>query len=70
MKKDAVAKKIEVVERLLSEAWVRLAAARDVVLLSDQYGEDVFTWDEKDDLSSLALFSGETLDRMRSRAPR
>ncbi len=62
-----VTKKIAAVETLVSEAWVRLLAARDMVHLSEQRGEDLFVFDEKDDLEELTVGVEKLMDRMKAR---
>ena len=60
-------RKVEAVENLVTGAWVRLLAARDVIFLSEVNGEDIFVWEEKDTSASLTDSAADLVDKLRER---
>jgi hypothetical protein len=54
MSRTNAERKIALVEQLVGEAWVRIAAARDVILLSEERREEYFCDNEVADMGDIA----------------
>lgn len=68
MSHETKLEKTQIVEQLAFDAWKSIVAARDIVLLSESNGEDIFTEDERISVVSLAMDAVDLVHRLQARS--